>query len=376
MLHPALCCVKTLTSFSNQMPGMKLLVLLILFGIAIPKSTINTIAGCHSQTSFGFTGIATSTVLSEPNQITVDRAGNIYISESGNNIVSRINTDGTITVVAGNRTKGYSGDGGPATSASLFAPTDVAFDRYGNMFVADGWNNCIRKINSQGIITTIAGTGIPGFSGDGGLATKALLRCPMALAFDSKGNLYVADCSNYRIRKITPLGFISTVGGTGIRGIYGDNGPATKAMIGRTTDIAVDSKDNIYIVDDGNNRIRKISKTGVITTIAGTGDEGYSEDGTLAKDCLTKYPYGIFIDKDDNIFFSDNGNVVIRKVDKRNIVTTVAGSVLQPGYSGDGNAPLRGKIFNPGGIAIDHSGNLLIADYGNNTVRIVTNVYE
>ena len=168
-------------------------------------------------------------------------------------------------------------------------------------------------------------------------------------------------------------GIITTICGNGSAGYSGDGGPATNAMIDGPTDIAIDSKNNIYIADNGNNRIRIINQNGQINTFAGTGADGYDEDGTVATNCKLSHPYGLFIDQKDNVYYSDNGNSIIRKIDKNKVVSTIAGTVGKPGYNGDGGLATKCEIRNPGGIAIDRSGNLLIADFGNNVVRMTTN---
>ncbi len=277
-------------------------------------------------------------------------------------------------MVAGNGKAGHTGDGGMAYAASLFSPCDVAIDRAGNIFIADMENNCIRKVNSLGMISTVVGIQEAGFSGDGDPAIKARIKWPIAVVFDKKDNLLIVERYNHTVRKVAPDGIITTIAG-GTAGFSGDGGRAVDAFINVPTDVAVDSKDNIYIADNGNNRIRKISTSGQISTFAGTGAEGYGRDGTQATNCALNHAYGIFVDSKDNVFFSDNGNSVIRRIDNKHIVTTVAGIPGKAGYSGDGGPALKATINNPGGIAVDNAGNLLIADYGNDAIRKVQNVY-
>ena len=348
--------------------------LTLLLSIIFSKSTITTVAGGNAKEYSSLRGPASSAALSQPNQVTIDMAGNIYVAECGNHVIRRISKDGTISLVAGNHHGGYSGDGGAAINASLNAPSDIAIDNSGNIYIADGWNNRIRKINPLGIIFTIGGTGLRGSRGDNGAASRATFNFPIALALDHLGNLLVVERAGNRVRKISPGGIVTTLAGTGEAGFSGDGGQAQKAQINDPTDIAVDSKDNIYIADLGNNRIRKISSTGVISTFAGTGFAGYSDDGAMATECRMYRPYGVFIDGHDNVYYSDNENALIRKIDTKGIVTTLSGTPGKGGYSGDGGPALKGKIFNPGGIALDNSGNLFIADFGNNAVRKITHV--
>jgi sugar lactone lactonase YvrE len=234
--------------------------------------------------------------------VAVDSVGNVYIADLGNKRIRKV-SGGTITTIAGNGAAGFSGDGGPATSASLSAPYGVALDSTGSLYTADNDNNRIRKV-SGGTITTVAGNGNLGFSGDGGPATSASLAQPEGLAVDSSGNLYIADTRNHRIRKLSG-GTITTIAGNGTPGFSGDGGPATSASLYNPGGVAVDSAGNLYIADSNNNRIRKVSG-GTITTVAGNGNAGFSGDGGPATSASLNYPIGIAVDSAGDLYTADS----------------------------------------------------------------------
>ena len=251
---------------------------------------ISTVAGG----GVGDGGSATNASLSNPFGVAVDGGGNMYVADLSNNRIRKVDVaTGIITTVAGNGIPGFSGDGGSATSASLNFPRGVDVDSSGNIYIADTINNRIRKVTAAtGIITTVAGNGIFGFSGDGGAATSARLASPLGVDVDSSGNLYIADSNNNRIRKVTvATGIITTVAGTGVFGFSGDSGAATSATFRRPTGVAVDSSGNIYIADRENHRIRKVTvATGIITTVAGNGVGVFSGDGGLATNASFIFP--------------------------------------------------------------------------------------
>jgi sugar lactone lactonase YvrE len=331
---------------------------------------ISTVAGTGSSSFSGDGGAATSAGLYSPGDVAVDASGNLYIADYQNQRIRKVNTGGIISTVAGIGFPGFSGDGGAATVAALSYPNNVAVCASGDLYIADTENRRVRKVNTSGIISTVAGNGSPGFSGDGGLATSAGLNYPGDVAVDASGNLYIADIGNQRIRKVSPGGIISTVAGNGSRGFSGDGGVATSASLNNPIGIAVDASGNIYIVDNGNYRIRKVSTSGIISTVAGTGSGGFSGDGGPATAATLYNPYGVAVDGSGNLYIADYQNQRIRKVNTSGIISTVAGNGSF-GFSGDGGAATAASLNAPYGVAVDASGNLYIADYGNHRIRKV-----
>ena len=329
----------------------------------LSNGVITTVAG-NGMTGFsGDNGPATSAELNEPQGIAADSAGNLYIADWQNNRI-RMVSNGVITTVAGNGTRGFSGDGGPAISAQLAYPQSVAVDSAGNLYIADTSNSRIRKV-SNGVIATVVGNGGFGFSGDSGPAVSAQLNGPVCVAVDSAGNLYIADQPNQRIRKVSN-GLITTVLGGGSS--IGDNGPATRAQF-ELGGVAVDSAGNLYIADSANFRIRKVTN-GVITTVAGNGTQGFSGDGGPATNAQLYYPGSVAVDSAGNLYFADSDNFRIRKV-SNGVITTVAGNGTF-GFSGDGGPATSAELI-PYGVAVDSGGNLYIADGFNHRVRKVSN---
>jgi len=274
-----------------------------------------------------------------------------------------------ITTTAGNGTQGYTGDAGPATGAGLDYPIGVAVDASGNLYIADAGNNRVCKVDRAGIITTVAGNGAQGYTGDGGPAVLAKLDYPMNVALDASGNLYIADDGNNRIRRVDRAGIITTVAGNGTQG-YSSEGFATGAELEQPTGVAVDSAGNLYIADNQNFCIRRVDNRGIITTVAGNGTQGYGGDGGPAADAELNYPAGVAVDSAGNFYIADARNNRIRRVDAGGIITTVAGNGIQ-GYGGDGGLATSAELNYPAGVAFDASGNLYIADNGNNRIRRV-----
>ena len=236
---------------------------------------------------------------------------------------------------AGTGEKGFDGDEGPAAEAQLFDPWGLALDKSGNLYIADQLNHKIRKIEAGGTISTIAGTGTPGYRGDSDAATAATLKNPCGVAVDSEGNVYIADTGNHVIRKISVNGNISTIAGKGEAGYAGDGGKATEAQLNYPIGLWLDASGNLFIADSFNHRIRRLAPDGIITTVAGNGEAGWSGDGGLATEAKLNYPQGVFVDAAGNIFIADTFNGLIRKVDPDGVITSIAGTGFN-GYFGDG----------------------------------------
>jgi YD repeat-containing protein len=397
---------------------------------------ITTVAGTPQSTGLaaGDGGPATEAVLFGPFWVAFDEADQLYISSHRANTVRRVDSAGIITTIAGTGGRGYSGDGGPATQATLKNPLgilvdgewlyiadsyndvirrvglasgtittsaghtgwsaegltarlaafnyphSVVVDAAGNAYVADTYDNTVRRISAAtGIVTTVAGNGITDgrtragtFSGDGGPATEAGLHFPTALALDDQGHLYIADRANYRIRRVDlATGVITTVAGTGDRGYAGDGGPATDAMLDDVEGLAVDGDGALFIADNGNNRVRMVDPTGIITTFAGTGAWGYSGDDGAATAATLRGPAGVAVDPGGNVAIADSASNVVRGVRRSDgIIDTIAGTGTA-GYGGDGGTATAAQLSRPAAVAFDDGGNLYITEASNSTVREV-----
>jgi uncharacterized protein (TIGR03437 family) len=381
-------------------------------GIAIAQGvvySINTVAG---SASIGDGGAATAAQIGNIQGIALDRLGNQYLSDTDRNLIRKIDAKGVITTIAGTGLAGYAGDDGPATMAQINLPYGLAADLIGNVYIADLGNNRVRRIGLDGSMTTVAGTGVKGSLGDGGLAVNAQLMVPRNVAVDAAGNLYISEFEGHRIRKVTPDGKIATIAGTGVSGFFGDGGLAINAQIAYPSGITVDHSGNVYFADSQNQRIRKILPGGIISTVlggtatialltpvavavdaagdiyvgdssdmvrsysvagswnivAGTGATGFAGDGGLASKALLTDPRDLALDLAGDLLIADG--IRIREVNLQGIIQTVAGD----GYLhavGDGGLATNAVLNQPLGVALDRLGNLYIADTGTQRIRQV-----
>ena len=339
--------------------------------------TVATIAGTGVAGYSGDNGPATSANMGDPAGVVVDRSGQFYIADYLNNVVRKIATSGVITTWAGNGIAGFRGDGGPATSAMLSGPVAVALDSSGNLYIADTGNRRVRKVTPDGNITTVAGDGsVPssGGNGDNGPATSAHLTIPEGLTLDPAGDLFIADGGADRVRKVTPAGIITTVAGNGVNGFGGDGGPATDAQLTAPYGLAFDAAGNLYIADLLNKRIRMVNSAGVISTFAGNGilnPDGFGGvgDGGPATSAELIDPIGVVVDAAGFVYELEYGRV--QAISPAGIIETVAGDNLN-GFNGDGAPASNYSLWGPEGLATDANGNLYIADSLNQRVRQVT----
>jgi sugar lactone lactonase YvrE len=395
---------------------------------------IGTFAGTGKNGFSGDGGPASNAQLNGPTGLAFDAAGNLYVADTGNSCIRMISTDGTIVTVAGTNALDYGGDGGPAVQAFLNQPEGVAVDLSGNLYIADTMNNVIRKVAPGGTITTFAGTGFPGSAGDNGPAASANLFLPTDVAVDRSGVVYIADLGAVRIRKVaqgiittvagnsttdqlpqdgapalavriggptgvavdaggavyftagsigsgsgldagdfkiwkvTPDGFFSTVAGNGYNSFSGDGGPAAQAQIDTPAGVALDAAGNLYFADPVGNRVRMIATDGTIATVAGTGVAGFAGEQGPATAALLTQPMGVAVSPDGHLFIADTGNNRIREVLSDGTIGTYAGNG-NAGLFGDGGSPLDAAIHAPRAIVFDPNGSLFIADTLDNRVR-------
>jgi trimeric autotransporter adhesin len=331
---------------------------------------ITTIAGTGVMGNSGIGGMASVAQLRFPNGVAVDKAGNIYITDNSST-VKIISVSGVISVFAGS-SFGDSGDGGAATNAFFKQPEGIIADKLGNVYISDGVAHRIRKVNSSGVVTTIAGTGVAGYSGDGGPASLAQLNRPLGMFLDGLGNLYVNDHDNYRIRKIDTTGVITTIAGNGLAGYSGDGGPATAASIRTGYLISVDSSGkNIFIPDGINYRIRRVNELGTITTIAGTGVNGFSGEGDNATSAQVSNTNAAVTDNLGAIYITDGvDNHRIRKISSSGVITTIGGTGVAS-FGGDGGPATAAQINGPVSLAVNNN-KLYFCDRQNHRVRMIT----
>jgi len=340
-----------------------------------PSALIFTIVGTGEASYAGDGNVARRAGLNQPFDVALDRQGNLYFSEAHNHCVRRVERgSGLIITVAGTGKEGYSGDGGPALQAQLNSPYGIALDLANNLYIVDRLNACIRMVDATtGIIRTIAGTGHPGYSGDGGPGHQAQLQEPNDIILDGQGRAFIADVRDHRVRVLDPAsGVITTFAGTGEAGSGGDGGPAGRATLWGPRALAFNSTGDLYICLRNDHKVRKVDRrTGIIHTIAGTGEQGYAGDHGPALRAIFNGPKEIAVDRQDNIILVDTENHCIRRIEAASgLVTTVAGTG-QPGGHGDGGAATAARLKRPHGACVDEIGNIYIGDSENHRVRVV-----
>ncbi len=360
--------------------------------------TLTTVAGATPEVVRGFSGdggpaVGTALALAnvqnecdplrfeQTSHVFADPAGNIYLADSNNQRIRRISPQGTITTIAGTGERpainarceptSAVGDGGPARDARLFNPSDVILHPSGSLIVADQQNNRIRQISPSGVITTIAGNGQHNLYAPGIPATASPMDWPSSLAVDASGAIYFAELHGNRVAKIGSDGRLATVAGTAFPGSAGDGSQATAAQLRKPAGIAVDRAGNVYIADTGNHRVRKVGSDGVITTVAGTGQAGYSGDGGLADSAMLNTPMDVKVDSRGQIYIADSGNHRVRRIDASGTITTVAGTG-EPGRGSDFAAAMASSLNSPCAIAVDSKDNLYVVDWQNYLVRKIT----
>jgi glucose/arabinose dehydrogenase len=349
-------------------------------------STISTAAGggrltsvcnadhtdCHLD--FGDGGPATSAFMAMPWGVATMPDGGYVISDMNWSQVRRVSPTGTLATIAGTNRNGFNGDGGPATSALLNLPMGVAVQPDGGVLIADSNNHRIRRVSPAGTITTVAGDGTEGFAGDGGRATAAELDLPVDVAATRDGGFLIADYGNDRIRRVSPAGAITTVAGTGAEGFSGDGGPATAAKLGFPDSVSATADGGFLISDYEYNRVRRVSPTGTITTVAGSGGLGqgaFAGDGGPASEARFDSISDAVETPDGGLLISDTGNNRVRRVSPTGTVTTVAGIGGWGGFAGDGGLATLARLSGPSGLAVTANGGVLLADTGNHRVRLV-----
>ncbi len=340
------------------------------------QGIITTIAGNGITQYIGDGSPATNFSLGGPAGICLDRNGNVYIANLYTARISKLSHDTLKTIVDTSGISGYSGNGGLADTATISNPIGVCLDTAGNLYITDVYYDVVRKVDVEGFISTICGSGSGGFGGDGGPSTTAKLELPHGTCIDKSGNLYVADFGNHRVRKMNlATGIISTFAGTGNNSFSGDNGPAVAADLSFPSSVCADNKGNIYIADYDNSRIRMVDAgTGIITTVAGNGNQNYSGDGGLALNASLNQPNCVFVDKSGYIYISDFGNNVIRGVSPQGYIYTIAGSGEMGTYGnyGDGGLADTAKFQGPTAVCVDNAGYIYIADGGNSAIRKIS----
>src|ERR1035437_8266464 len=337
------------------------------------QGIVTTFAGNGNMTFSGDGVPATAAAFNHPRGLAIDSAGGVYISDTDNWRIRRVTPAGIVSTVVGNGTYGATGDGNQAIGASFSDVTDIALDAAGNLYIADASNHRIRKVTPGGIVSTVAGTGVQGSSGDGGLAINALLNRPISVALDTAGNLYICDSSNHNVRRVSlASGMIAPYAGNGTAAYSGDGGLATAASLNFPLGVAADRYGYVYIADAGNNAIRRVSPGGVIVTVAGNSTAGFAGDGAAANGALLNIPSDVAVDGSGNLFIADSGNNRVRKVDgPTGVIGTIAGGASD-GFAGDAGPAAISLLSFPWKIATDPAGAVYIADRVNNRIRKIS----
>ena len=357
-----------------NLPSALICAVAIIGALAAPAHAapgdIFTFAGTGAAAFGGDGGPATSAALHQPTGLARLADGSILVADYANHRIRRVSPNGHMTTVAGTNTTGYSGDGGQATSARLNMPTDVEPTPDGGFLIADYGNRRVRRVSPAGVITTVAGTGVSGTSGDGGPATSAQLGAPTGVAVTADGGFLIADAAAHRIRRVSPGGTITSVAGTGAAGGTGDGGPATAARLNAPVSVAPLAGGGFLVAEYEGHRVRRVSAAGVITRVAGTGTAGFSGDGEAATAARLNRPVHVSPTSDGGFLIGDSLNNRVRKVSADGTIATVAGSG-EPGFTGDGGPAMLARLSAPYAAVEDGSGAILIADGQNNRLRRV-----
>lgn len=332
---------------------------------------ITTVAGNGKAGFGGDNGPALKASFNFPAGLCLDHKGNLFVADRNNHRVRRIDGSGIVTTYAGTGKPDMGGDGGPAVKAHLNYPSDLACDGKGNLYISDRSNNRIRKVDAKGMISTLAGIGLPEFGGDFGPAAEAFLKYPFGIDLDKDGNLYIADRGNNRVRKVDIQGIITTVAGDGTHFFAGDYGPATRASLAYPTDVTVDGRGNLYIADRNNNRIRRVDPLGIITTVMGTGKYEYNGDNEIASESTLHLPFALAWSPEGKLIIVDRNHFRVRSMDLRSrAVATVAGNG-ESWFRGDGGPGLGATLEFPSGIGVDSRGNVIFSDKMHNRLRFI-----
>ena len=332
------------------------------------SGAIHTLAGDGYLHAIGDGGLATAAALSLPNAVALDSSGSLFIADTGAERVRQVSAAGIIETLAGTGVAGYGMEPGPATTAPLNIPSGVAMDPAGGVIIADSSNNRIREVGLDGLIRTVVGDGFWGLAPDNTPPLQAPLGAPRGVCVDPAGVIYIVDTSNHRVWRAVPGADLTDAAGNGTPGDAGDGGPARLAQLNSPSACAIDSAGNLYIADTDSHRIRKARPDGIIVTIAGIGQAGFSGDGALATAAALNSPRGVAADSDGNVFIADTGNNRIRQITPDGIMETIAGQD-GPAFSGDGGPAVSARLNAPAGLVLDGSGDLYLADSGNNRVR-------